>query len=303
MLPDLRSVFLEESDPSDWGEVTATLLGSVVREGARWDPRATPGLRFIQRSFAGVDDLPFDRIPVGIDVAGNVGGFAPFVAEHAVALVLAAARCIVPAHAQLLAGTLRPSPENRILWHRTAVILGYGEIGREIATRLKGFGTRIVGVNRRGDPAPGCDTMLPAGRLSEALALGNVVLDARPLTRLTQASIGGKELSAMPPDAIFVNIGRAGTVDEEALYRHLVDHPEFRAGLDVWWDEGFADGTLRYRFPFPELPNFVGTPHSAGFGPGVEAYALEHALENLARFFRGDRPLHLVDRTEYVGLR
>jgi len=302
-LPGIPAGFLEETGPGEWGAVEAALLGSFAREARSWDPTATPRLRFVQRVFTGVDDLPFDRFPPGVEIAGNVGGFAPFVAEHAVALALAAARSLVTAHAQVAAGTLRPAPENRVLWHRTAVILGYGEIGRGIAARLRGFEVRIVGVNRTGDPAPGCDQMFPASRLREALALAAVAFDARPLTRSTQRTIGAEELRAMPPDAIYVNVGRAGTVDEEALYRHLVDHPTFRAALDVWWGEEFGSGALRQRFPFASLPNLVGTPHSAGFAPPVEAYALESALENLARFFAGERPRYIVDRSEYVGLR
>lgn len=301
-LPGVTAAYFPDSRPSDWGEVTAVLLGSVSREAAGWDPRTMPRLRFIQRVFTGVDDLPFDRIPPGVEVAGNVGGYAPFVAEHAVTLALAAARTIVTAHGQVASGRLRPAPVNRTFWHRTAVILGYGEIGRGIAARLAGFEMRIVGVNRTGAPSAGLDAMYPADRLREAVADGDVVFDARPLTRSTVASIGAAELAAMPAEAIYVNIGRAGTVDEEALYRHLVAHPEFRAALDVWWDEGFADGTLRYRFPFPSLPNFIGTPHSAASAPPVEEYAVRCALRNLARFFAGERPRYLVDRSEYIGL-
>ncbi|MGB6500061.1 MAG: 2-hydroxyacid dehydrogenase [Thermoplasmata archaeon] len=302
-LPGISAVFLEESTPADWRYVDAALLGSIAREASSWEPSATPRLRFVQRIFTGVDDLPFDRFPPSVEIAGNVGGYAPFVAEHAVALALAAARTLVTAHAQAAAGRLRPSPDNRTLWHRTVVILGYGEIGREIARRLTGFGVRIVGVNRTGSLAPGCDEMVPADRLREALRRGEVVFDARPLTRATRATIGTAELEAMPADAILVNVGRAATIDEEALYRHLVAHPEFRAGLDVWWGEGFGDGTLRFRYPFLSLPNVVGTPHSAGFAPGVEAYALETALENLGRYFHGDAPLHRVDRSEYEAPR
>ncbi|MGP8077312.1 MAG: NAD(P)-dependent oxidoreductase [Thermoplasmata archaeon] len=303
LLPGVPAVFLEETGPPDWGSIEAALLGSFAREARTWDPASAPKLRFVQRVFTGVDDLPFDRFPARVQIAGNVGGYAPFVAEHALALALAAARSLITAHAQAAVGILRPAPENRTLWGQTAVILGYGEIGRGIAARLKGFDVRIVGVNRSGEPAAGCDEMVPASRLRDALPLGTFVFDARPLTRSTQGSIGAPELRAMRPDAIFVNVGRAGTVDEEALYRHLVEHPKFRAALDVWWEEGFEAGKLPLRFPFLSLPNVVGTPHSAGYAPPVEEYALRTAVENLVRFFAGERPRHLVDRSEYAGLR
>jgi phosphoglycerate dehydrogenase-like enzyme len=97
-------------------------------------------------------------------------------------------------------------------------------------------------------------------------------------------------------------VGRAATVDEESLYRHLQAHPPFRAAFDVFWDEDYAAGRITLRFPFAQLPNFSGSPHSASAvrgGQDVEARALRLALENIARFFRDERPLHIVDRSEY----
>jgi phosphoglycerate dehydrogenase-like enzyme len=280
--------------------VEALLVGSVERELVDFDAASTPRLAFVQRIYTGLDGFPFQRFPEAVRIAGNVGAFAPFVAEHAVALALAAARAIVPAQAQVRAHRLRPSPVHRLLWGRTAVILGYGEIGRAIAARLTGFQMRIVGVNRTGRMAPGCDMVYPSDRLREALAAGDFVFDARPLTLKTAGTIGAEELRTMPPEAVYVNVGRAGTVDEEALYHHLLDHPGFRAALDVWWEEEFATGTFSARFPFGELENFVGTPHCAGVGSSVEPYVLSRAVENLARYFRGESPLYVADRQEYV---
>jgi phosphoglycerate dehydrogenase-like enzyme len=301
-LPAVPFAFRDESLPSEWGEVEAVLLGSIAREAPGWDPASMDGLRFIQRVYAGVDDLPFTQIPRQVLVAGNVGGYAPFVAEHAVALALGAVRAIVPSNAAVAAGRLRPAPELGTLWRRRAVILGFGAIGRQIAERLRGFEMSIHGVNRRGDPVAGCERMYPADRLLEALRGGQVVFDARPLTRATERSIGARELAAMAPDGLFVNVGRGATVDEDALYRHLVDHPGFRAAIDVWWDEDFATGRLRSRHPFATLSNFLGSPHCAGIAPPVEAFALECALDNLVRFFSGEAPRHVVDHREYEGL-
>jgi len=301
LLPGVTSAFLGETDPTSRPAVEAALLGSIGRDAVGWEPSAFPRLRFVQRLFAGVDDLPFDRIPPGVQIAGNVGGYSPFVAEHAVALALSSARYVREGHAAVAEGRARPAPDLRSLHGETAVILGYGSIGAALADRLRPFGARIVGVNRRGTAAAGCDVMFSADRLREAVGAGRFLFDARPLTVRTRGSIGASELRAMAEDTTFVNVGRGATVDEEALYRHLVDHPRFRAALDVWWDEDLAHGRIESRFPFASLPNFLGSPHWAGFSPHVEEYALGTALENLARFFRGEPPRHVVDRTEYVG--
>jgi D-3-phosphoglycerate dehydrogenase / 2-oxoglutarate reductase len=292
--------YAEGSSTDAWSTVEAMLVGSLDRELPSFDAATTPHLAFVQRIYTGVDGFPFDRLPPSVKVAGNVGAYAPFVAEHAVALALAAARLLVESHERVRRGQLRPPPEHRLLFRRGAVILGYGEIGRAIAERLAGFDMRIVGVNRTGRMAPGCVAMYPEGALATAVAEGDFVFDARPLTRSTRASVDATLLGAMRPEAVYVNVGRAGTVDEAALYQHLTARPTFRAALDVWWGEDFAHGRLEHRFPLADLPNFVGTPHVAGFGPGVESYVVAKALDNMARFFRGETPRHLVDRTEYA---
>jgi phosphoglycerate dehydrogenase-like enzyme len=300
-LPKVEWEHVAEGHPAHWEHVEALLLGSVERDLANAEVSSMPRLQFVQRVYTGMDGIPFERFPETVRFAGNVGAYAPFVAEHAVALALAAAREIPRAHALVRAGQLRPTPVQRLLWDRTAVILGYGEIGRAIAHRLSGFGTRVYGLNRTGRMAPGCLGMFPAERLREAVHEGDFVFDARPLTRSTAGTIDASVLAAMRAEAIFINVGRAGTVHEESLYRHLSENPGFRAALDVWWNEDFVRGRIEHRFPFADLPNFVGTPHSAGFGPGVESYVLERAVANLRRFFDGQEPRHLVDRTEYEG--
>ena len=298
-LPGVEWRYAGHELPARAENVEAMLLGSVERELGNLDLRGLTKLRFVQRVYTGMDGVPFSRFPKQVRFAGNVGGYGPFVSEHAVALALAAAREIPRAHALVQSGTLRPPPAHRMLWERTVVVLGYGEIGRAIAERLAGFHVRVIGLNRTGRMAPGCDGMFGADRLSEAVREGDYVFDTRPLTRLTRATVDRAVLESMKPTAVFINVGRAGTVDEEALYRHLLAHPEFRAALDVWWHEDFPGGRIDHRFPFGTLANFLGTPHCAGFGPGVEEYVLRRAIANLRRFFAGEEPRYIIDRSEY----
>jgi D-2-hydroxyacid dehydrogenase (NADP+) len=302
-LPGIPWAFADAPGPIDRSGVEAMLVGSLSREMGGFDPNTTPSLRFVQRMYTGLDGFPFDRFPPAVQVAGNVGAFAPFVAEHAIALALSAARELAVGREMVRAGRLRPAPEPRLLTGSTAVVLGFGEIGRQIAHRLHAFGAQVIGVNRTGAPDPEADRVLPGDRVIEALAEGDFVFEVRPLTRTTAGTIGRKELDAMRPNAILVNIGRAGTVDEEAIFRHLQGHPSFRAAFDVWWVEDYAAGTISLRFPFGELENFSGTPHGAGGAgnnPLITARALDLAMTNVSRFFAGVTPLHLADRREYA---
>jgi len=302
ILPDTPWAYLDLNRPADWRSVRAMLVEDLRHEFASFDSRTTPGLQFVQEIWTGLDRFPFERFPASVAVAGNVGGFAPYVAEHAIALALSAARDFHTAQVMIGAGRLRPSPHERSLVGATAVVLGYGVIGRAIAERLAPFEARAVGLNRTGTPARGAAEMFPASRLTEALRAGSFVFDVRPLTRATVATIGKAELAAMQPTAVLVNVGRAGTVDQTALYEHLRTHPEFRAAFDVWWEEDHVRGTITSHHPFARLPNFYGTPHCADAFAAAKRRALHMALDNLARFFRDGRPQFVADMAEYKGI-
>jgi phosphoglycerate dehydrogenase-like enzyme len=298
-LPDVPWAFGDDPAKPDRSAVEALLVGSLAGGLGEFDAATTPRLRFVQRIYTGLDGFPFSRFPPTVEVAGNVGAFSPFVAEHAVALALDALRDLSGGAAMVRAGQLRPAPELRTLVGGTVAILGYGEIGREIVRRLSGFGCRFVGVNRSGLPDDRVDRMYPAERFREALPAAGLIVEVRPLTRHTERTIGRKELDRMREDAVFVNVGRAGTVDPAALFDHLRAHPRFRAAFDVWWDEDYGKGRLVSEWPFASLPNFYGTPHCASALDAAGPRALESALENLGRFFRSGAPLHVVDRSEY----
>jgi len=293
-------VFAGPGSPGPWPEVEAWLLGSVDRELPKWSPELTPRLRFVQRLFTGLDGIPFDRFPASVQIAGNVGAFAPFVAEHAVALLLALTHNVVPNAEKVRAGRLRPPLSNLYLVDRTVLLLGYGAIAREVAARLRPFGARIEGLSRDGKPVPEVARMHDAAHLADAVATADVVVDCRPLTDATRGTIGAGVLGRMRETACYVNVGRAATVDEGALFEHLSGHPGFRAALDVWWQEDYESGALQSRFPFASLPNFLGSPHVAGVGAAARSRAMAMAVENLGRFFQGDRPSHVADRAEYT---
>jgi phosphoglycerate dehydrogenase-like enzyme len=301
-LPAVPFVYATTNPSGPWPAVEAMLTGAVERELPQWDPAKAPQLRFVQRLYTGLDGFPFDRFPATVKVAGNVGAFAPYVAEQAITLTLALLRNLPAGMENVKAGRLRPAPESRSLVGRTVLMLGYGEIARAISARLHPFGAVIEGVNRDGSARDGCDRMFPASQLGAALARADVAIDCRPLTVSTRNSLGAAELRGMKPNAVYINVGRAGTVDEAALFAHLQSHPDFRAGLESWWLEDYAKGTLGSKFPIASLPNVIGTPHNAGFVTGSRAGVLNSALDNLARFFTGQPPRFVADPAEYRGV-
>ncbi len=301
-LPSVPFAFAATVPAGPWPEVEAILTGTFDRELPQWDPAKAPKLAFVQRLYTGLDGFPFARFPPTVQVAGNVGAFAAYVAEQAITLTLAQLRSLPQGMENVRAGKLRPAPEGRTLEGRTVLLLGYGEIARAIAARLRPFGAVLEGLNRDGASREGVDRMFPASQLGTALARADVAIDCRPLTVATRNSIGATELSRMKSNALYVNVGRAATVDEAALFAHLQSHPEFRVGLEAWWEEDYVKGTLGSRFPFATLPNVLGTPHNAGFVAGSRPGILNAALDNLARFFRGEPPRFIANPAEYQGL-
>ena len=270
-------------------------------------PRDVPGdlwprmvrLRLHQTTSAGVDHLPYDRIPAAVTVCSNAGAYGVSIGEHAIALLLAAAKNVVLHTDAIRAGRFQQDVIGKSVRGKTLGVVGLGGIGGEAARLAAGLGMRVVGINRRGTtdaPVAWCGTLADLDRL---LGESEFVLLSIPLTRATADLIGARELGRLKPDGILVNIARGGLVRERDLYEHLRTHPRFQAALDVWWTYPKGDG-FPFTEPFHELPNVVMTPHVAWAVPEQARWSLEAALENVARFLRGEPPRNVVDRSEYA---
>jgi glycerate dehydrogenase len=268
----------------------------------RPDERGLPArVRLLQLVSAGVDSLPFDQVPAGAAVAGNVGAYAEPIAEHAVAMLLGGAKRLLRHHREMADGDFQSFALNRKVEGMAVGMLGYGGIGSATARRLRPLGARILAVNTSGRTD---DDVVFAGTLADldhVLAESDAVVIALPLSRATRGLIGARELGLMPPDAILVNVARADIVDEAALYEHLRTHPEFFAGLDVWWNEPGPGGGFRTSHPFFELPNVLASPHNSAMVPGILEEAAERAVANVGRFLRGEPIAGVVDREEYLS--
>jgi phosphoglycerate dehydrogenase-like enzyme len=263
-------------------------------------PRLAAPPLLLQTLSAGVDHVPFAAIPSGIAVAGNAGGWAEPVAEHVLAMVLALAKRLIVERAELRRGAFNQEVPTRELRGGTCAILGFGGIGRAVATLMRALEMRIHALNSSGRTLEPVDFVGALGDLEHVLRAADVVVVALPLTTTTRGLIGARELGWMRPDAILVNVARGPLIDEDALYRHLVDHPRFSAAVDVWWDEPFVDGRLRVGHPFVELPNFLGSPHNSGIVSGWFELGLRRAAGNVRRYLLGEPYTGLVRREDYA---
>jgi phosphoglycerate dehydrogenase-like enzyme len=164
---------------------------------------------------------------------------------------------------------------------------------------MSALGARIHAVNTSGRTNEAVEFVGTLADLDAVLAASDFLVIALPLTKSTRGLIGRRELAEMKPTAILVNVARGAIVDEEALYQHLRTHADFAAGIDAWWNEPRGKEKFSTRFPFLELPNLIGSPHSSALVPGVELLAVRRAAENVARHLRGEPVTGVLRREDY----
>lgn len=230
---------------------------------------------------------------------------APYVAQHALALLLAAAHGLLPADAALRRGDWgdREAPaRSHHLAGREALLLGYGAIGRHLAPALRGLGMTVTALRRRSPPTEehGVRTVGP-GALPDALARAKAVICSLPVTPSTRGLLDRTALGCLERGALVVNVGRADVIDETALYDALVDGRVAAAGLDVWWtypkDREAEGDTLPANRPFWELPNVVLSPHRADATDDTDRARLQDVSATLRAIARGE-PRNQVDVAE-----
>lgn len=254
--------------------------------------------RLIQFMSAGVDFIPLGALPPQVPVAGNGGAFAEAMAEHGLAMALAAAKHLIVEQQYLARGEFNQFRRTRMLAGGVCGIFGFGGIGVATARLMRAIGLKVHAINRRGTSDEPVDWVGTLDRLDELLAASDVLVISAPLTRATLGLIGAAELARMKPDGILVNLARGEIIDEKALYDHLVAHPQFTACIDAWWIEPVRHGTFRMDQPFLALPNVVASPHNSAQGSGAHDIGLRRAVENCRRALTGETPRHLVGPDE-----
>ncbi len=254
--------------------------------------------RLLQMMTAGVDYIPLRHLPPGLAIASNRGAFNEPMAEHAVALALAAAKRLLVEHANLQRGQFNQFTRNRMLAGGVAGIYGYGGIGAAAGRKFKALGMRIHAINRRGASDEPADWIGTQDRLDELLRAADVLVIAAPLTRATEGAIDGRRLALMKEHAILINLARGEIVEEGALYAHLVAHPGFTACIDAWWIEPMRHKEFRTDYPFLDLPNVIGSPHNSAMVDGNYDGVLRAGIENCLRALRGEPPQRIIPEDE-----
>jgi D-3-phosphoglycerate dehydrogenase len=260
--PDLKEAALVDAIRDSRAEVLV-VRGTVVSAEAL----EAGGLALVVRAGAGYNTIDVDAASRrGIYVSNCPGKNAIAVAELTLALILAIDRRVAENVAELRAGrwNKKEFSKARGLFGRTIGLIGYGNIGAEVARRAQGFGMSVVVWSRRFSTAD-MDAVVPF-RIAESpqqlAGVADIVSVHLALTSETRGFVGGSTLERMRPGSYFINTARAEVVDDEALLRAARDGG-IRVGLDVHAGEPAA-AAGEYSHPLLALPNVYGTHHIGG---------------------------------------
>ncbi len=250
-------------------------------------------LRWIQLTSAGYTryDTPEFRSSAksrGLVVTNSSGVYAEACAEHVFAFMLAQARLLPQGLGVRCANGSSQWTQLRegsvLLQGQSAVILGFGAIAARLLQLLSPFEMKVVAMRRK----PQGDEKVPtvsSENLREALADADHVINILPENAESVGFISVERLGWMKPGAVFYNIGRGTTVDQQALSQSLQSGHLGAAWLDVTDPEPLPDN-----HPLWKTPNCHITPHTAGGHQNESATLVRHFLENFQRFL-ADTPL------------
>ena len=218
---------------------------------------AAPRLKVVARAGVGLDNVDVRAATQsGVMVVNAPTSNIVSAAELAVALMLAAARHISPAHAALRQGEWKRSKYTGIeLYEKTVGIVGLGRIGVLVAQRLSAFGMSVIAYDPYVQAGRAAQMGVRLVDLDTLLAESDFMSVHLPKTPETIGLIGDAELHKVRPHLVLVNAARGGIVDEVALYAALKEGRLAAAGLDVFASEPCTDS------PLFELENVVATPH------------------------------------------
>ena len=254
---------IRHCDGANRPELLAALPGAdavLIRSATQMDPEAIAAgkqLKVIARAGVGLDNVDVKAATqAGVMVVNAPTSNIVSAAELAVALLLSAARNIVPANLALKNGEWKRSKYNGVeLSEKTVGIVGLGRIGVLVAQRLSAFGVKLIAYDPYVQPARAAQIGVRLVPLDELMRESDFITVHLPKTAETAGLIGEEQLKLAKPTMYLINAARGGIVDEDALYRAISEGRVAGAGLDVYAKEPCTDS------PLFGLETVVATPH------------------------------------------
>jgi phosphoglycerate dehydrogenase-like enzyme len=251
-------------------EITADLIAAM------------PRLRLLQGLTTGTEQIEAAaRLRTDVVIAAARGFHGPAMSELAFLFMLGLARDIRTVLGNQRDHSWDRRPQ-RLLFGKTAMLVGVGRIAEELAQRCKAFGMRVAGVSSTRKSAPGFDVIHPQTALHQAASDADFLIVLAPSTAENFHLIDGAVLDAMKPTAVLINLARGEVVDEAALVRSLTGRRIAGAGLDV-----FETEPLPPTSPLWDMPNVLMTSHVGGMSDIYAQQVLPLLIDNLTAFVAG----------------
>lgn len=260
-------------------------------------PVTAQNAQLFQLPAAGYDQVAFDALPFTCKVC-NAFGHENAIAEYVMSALLSRHVPLAAADAQLRAGSWNfwagagPTALRTELGAQSIGIIGHGHIGQAVAERSISFGMAVHVANRSPVANKRYNAVYSLDQLNSMLSAVDIVINTLPLTSSTVSLIDSAAFAAMQGHCVFLNVGRGGVVDEEALYEALASQKIAGAIIDTWYNYP-SDACTPHRPAtrrFEELSNIVMTPHMSGWTDGTIARRQATIADNIMRLAEG-RPL------------
>ena len=250
---------------------------------------ALPQLKIISRTGVGYDAIDVAAATArGVAVCTGPGVNRHAVAEYAILLMLQCTRHLMENVASVRSGRW-DRYEGVDLAGKTVGIIGLGTIGKEVAQRLRAFEMRILAYDPVPDPQFAEAHGVTYVSLEALLRESDLVTLHAFLGAQSRKLLDAERLALMKSTAFVINTARGGLIDHDALYAALKGKQIAGAALDAFEQEPLGETPLR------ALDNCWLSPHAAGSTRDARARSGHVAVENVLRFFRGERPLHIVN--------
>jgi len=273
-------------------EVILNWLGDTQLFEKVW--RMAPRVRWVHSRSAGLDGALFpELITSPVPLTNARGVFSDVLGEFAIGAVLFFAKNFRRLVLSQMAGAWDQFDIVEIRGQNLGII-GYGDIGRAVASRAHALGMKVLALRRRPELSrddPYVERVFASDQKHELLAQSDYVVVVAPLTPESRGMIGEREFEAMKLSAVLINIGRGPVVDEAALIGALERKRIRGAALDVFDVEPLPAG-----HPFFKLDNVLLSPHSADHTADWKERTMRLFLENFERFRRGEPLLNVVNK-------
>jgi len=242
----------------------------------------------------GLDKGPYlDLLKTGVRISNNHSQ-AIAIAEYIMAQVLSCFQNLTDFSDKQKQGVWKYRPFREI-YHTRWLIIGFGNIGQQVARRAKGFGVDITAVRRSNKHEKLADDVLSLDTMDDAIGQADVVVLACASNQATRNLVDAKFLAQMKDNAVLVNVARGDLVVEDDLRQALDAGRPGHAILDVFVDEPLPEDSWIWNHPAISM-----TPHCSNAGSGMRQRSDDLFIENLNRMVNGQLLVNEVDKTDIV---